>query len=116
MEDIASKIQSVLNDEESMKQLSELAAMLGLGEADPSVASESQASESSPDIAKAMNIIGIINQAKSDDNNIYFLSALRPLLNESTRPRVDKAIKLLRLLNILPALKELEGDDLFGLF
>lgn len=116
MEDIASKIQSVLNDEQSMKQISELAAMLGLGESDSSSEPNSQIPENSPDIAKAMSILSIINQAKADDENICFLSALRPLLAEQTQPRVDKAIKLLRLLNLLPALKELEGDDIFGLF
>lgn len=116
MEDIASKIQSVLNDEESMRQLSELADMLGLGNNMSPPENDTADTQASTDMAKAMSIINMINQAKSDDNNIVFLSALRPLLNESTRPRVDKAIKLLRLLNILPALKELEGDDLFGIF
>ena len=43
--------------------------------------------------------------------------ALKPLLHEERRRRVDGAVKILRLINLLPALREsgILGGDLLGI-
>ncbi len=110
MEDLQEKLTALLSDEESMSQLKELAGMIGLP-----VEEGSEAPSDSGDMAKVMQLMSVINQAKSDDENICFLESLRPLLQEERRSKVDKAVKILRLLNILPTLKDLGGDDFLGL-
>lgn len=168
MDDLAGKIQNILQDEESMKQISELAAMLGLSSDSPaqnessgtaagsangsSVASnaaqppfggmnqfsgmgastgagaptnlgnalsqllggggsqQSSAPESgdlfgSLDIAKLASLAGALKNSGSDDENIRFILALKPLLSAKKQARADSAIKILRLLNLIPLIK-----------
>ncbi len=158
MDDLAGKIQNILQDEESMKQISELAAMLGLtgnpptpGES-PGTGSESFAagSGSQPpfggmnqfsgantsqnagnalaqllgggnssqsgqpdggdlfgglDISKLASLAGALKNSGSDDENIRFILALKPLLSAKKQARADSAIKILRLLNLIPLIK-----------
>ncbi len=117
MEDLAGKLTALLQDEESLKQIQELAEMMGLSSPSESPPLPQQVGEI-PDMEQIMGLVNLLQEAKPDDENICFLNALRPLLGEERRPRVDKAVKLLRLLNMLPAIKEsgILGGDLFGIF
>lgn len=138
------KIQNVLNDEESMKQIKELADMLtadngGQSEAPQSpqnmdfsqllqsLGGVSPPAESKPaqatqtgglDIAKLMKIQSIMQSASKPDKNIQLLLALRPLLKEENQAKIDRLIKIFKLFAVYPALKEsgLLGGDLLGLF
>lgn len=102
MEDMMNKIQNVLNDEESMKQLRELAGMLSNGEHEE----HEMRTETGIDPVKLVEISQVLQTASQDDNNIRLMSALRPLLKEDTRKKLDMVIKLYRLMNIYPALKQ----------
>lgn len=115
MEDLAAKLTSLLQDEESLKQIQELAEMMGLSS--PSESKPALQNEAAPDMEQIMGLVNLLQEAKTDDENICFLNALRPLLGEERRPRVDKAIKILRLLNVLPVIKEsgILGGDIFGI-
>lgn len=42
----------------------------------------------------------------TDDDRIRFIEALKPLLSENKRQKADEAEKLLRLMTVLPALKD----------
>ena len=164
MDDLSGKIQNILSDEESMKQISELAAMLGLGGNPDGSGSDAGAgtgfgsgggsfganesaqqspggmnqfsgagtsqgvgnaiaqllgsgnqSQSAPpdagdifgglDIAKLAGLAASLKSSGSDDQNIRFILALRPLLSAKKQARADSAIKILRLLNLLPLIK-----------
>ncbi len=158
MDDLAGKIQNILQDEESMKQISELAAMLGLGGnpptpgENPGSGSESSGAGNSSqppfggmnqfsgagasqnagnalaqllggssssqsgqpdggdlfgglDIAKLASLAGTLKNSGSDDENIRFILALKPLLSAKKQARADSAIKILRLLNLIPLIK-----------
>lgn len=52
-------------------------------------------------------------KSKGDDDRTRLLLALRPHLSEERRPRVDRAVKLLKLASVLPLLQE---TDLLKLF
>ena len=107
MDDMMNKIQNVLNDEESMKQLRELANMLSGEKAENAPSSPALQNEAAGiDPVKLMQIGQILQTASQDDNNIRLMTALRPLLKEETRAKLDKVIKLYRLMNIYPALKQ----------
>lgn len=138
------KIQNVLNDEESMKQIKELADMLtadnggqsetpqspqnmdfsqllqSLGGVSPPAESKpAQATQAGGlDIAKLMKIQSIMQTASKPDKNIQLLLALRPLLKEENQAKIDRLIKIFKLFAVYPALKEsgLLGGDLLGLF
>lgn len=140
------KIQNVLNDEESMKQIKELADMLtaeggSQSETPPpqdaqnmdfsqllqSLGGISPTQETKPaqppqwggfDIAKLMKLQGIMQSASKSDKNIQLLMALRPLLKEENQVKIDRLIKIFKLFAVYPAFKEsgLLGGDLLGLF
>lgn len=105
------KIQEVLSDEESMKQLNELAASLfsSSENEEKSVDNEESCNDNSGgtdfDFSKLLMMGKLMNSA-SDDKNAELLLALRPLLREERQAKVDKAVKLLKLLAVWNLLKE----------
>ena len=109
MDDIMGKISELLSDEESVKQLSELAQMLvsdnDKNEEKADKAGDS-ASEDQPDIASMLKITSLIGEASKQDKNADLLLALKPHLGAEKQKRVDKAIKLLKLLAIWNIAKE----------
>lgn len=125
MDDLAEKINTVLSDPESLKQLGEIAQMLGFSpDQAPTPPQPSPPSEdtgpsdfSMPDIASLMTLASRLKDAGTDDDNINFLTALRPLLSDDKKPRIDRAIKILKLINLLPVLKDsgILGGDLLGI-
>ncbi|SEL19967.1 hypothetical protein [Ruminococcus albus] len=118
MEDMMSRIQDVLSDEESMKQLRELAGMLSSDKPDVTPATTAvQSDANSIDTVKLMQLGKILQTASKDDDHIRLMTALRPLLKEETRAKLDRVIKIYRLMNIYPALKEsgLGGGGLLGI-
>lgn len=139
MQDLMSKLQSVLGDEQSMKQLSEIASALSsetpeqasAGNAQPdfsqllkslNLEQPQQAQPAAPansglDVSKLLALQTIMQQANKQDKNVDLLLALRPLLKEENQAKIDRLIKIFRLFAVYPALKEsgLLGGDLFGL-
>lgn len=122
MDDLMGRLQDVLNDPESMKQIGELAKMLSAGESAPEpgppAAPAAPAGEALPDMGSLIRLGQVMQSAARDDPNIRLLTALRPLLREETRPKLDRVIRLYRLVSVYPALKEsgLTGGDLLGIF
>lgn len=140
MQDLMSKLQSVLGDEQSMKQLSEIASALSSETPEQSSANNAQpdfsqllkslnleqpqqaAQPAAPansglDVSKLLALQTIMQQANKQDKNVDLLLALRPLLKEENQAKIDRLIKIFKLFAVYPALKEsgLLGGDLFGL-
>ncbi len=135
MDDLMSKIQSVLSDEESMNQIKQLAQMLSGSQGD----SESGGGEPSqtappPDLSALFSGMGGKSQAggfdpvmllqlgelfksvSANDKDAGLLLALKPHLKPERQERIDKAVKILRLLALFTAAKEsglLKSIDLF---
>ena len=141
MDDLMAKLQSVLNDEQSMKQLSQLAGALSgdsapqaqpaaeqasandfsqlLKSLDLNTPTQQPAPPAAPgiDVAKLMQLQAILQQANKHDKNVDLLLALRPLLKEENQVKIDRLIKIFKLFSVYPALKQsgLLGGDLFGI-
>ena len=140
MQDLMSKLQSVLGDEQSMKQLSEIASALSSETPEQASANNAQPdfsqllkslnleqpqqtaqpvqpANSGLDVSKLLALQTIMQQANKQDKNVDLLLALRPLLKEENQAKIDRLIKIFRLFAVYPALKEsgLLGGDLFGL-
>ena len=52
------------------------------------------------------DLFSLMGKLSSDDERTAFLKALRPLLGEARQKKTDEAIKILRLLSLLPLLRE----------
>ena len=102
MDDISQKIQSLLNDEESMRQIQELAAMFSSGD----VSSSSQEQPSDGAGINPAAIMQLIGAMSVQDKNCELLIALRGHLSPEKQQKIDKAIKLMKLYNIFIAMRE----------
>ncbi len=60
------------------------------------------------DTESMMKIMNLINRLRNqpDDNRIKLLYALRPMLTEKRQVKIDHAVQMLRIMAILPLLKE----------
>ena len=120
MEDMAEKIKEILSDEESMKQLNELAQMFSSSDEKSENNKNSNIDNNSGenlnmaslsndmlgfDISKFMQIQQIMSKTQND-KNADLLLALKPLLKKERQERVDKAVKILRLLAVWSILRE----------
>ena len=110
------KIQSILNDEESMQQIKELAAMLGVSPED------NTAEKTPPSVFQGLGtgfdpaVLAAVSSAfSSDDKYCGRLYALKPLLSEERQHKAEQAIKMLRLYNVYTALKNSGMLDKLGL-
>ena len=112
MDDISEKLAGILNDPESMERVRKMAeSFLGTQEKEE----EERQEQNSPfyDIGKMFGadelqaIMMIISKLKNSGNDprTQLLKALKPHLSEPKREKVDTAIKILKVLEILPLMK-----------
>ncbi|MCD7810745.1 MAG: hypothetical protein LUG91_02670 [Ruminococcus sp.] len=126
MSDIMGKIGELLSDEESVRQLSELAQMMmnDTGEdksptdTDSGGSGEESSEKTDPegtddglfpkgfDLSSLMKLQGIMGAMNQKDKNSELLLALKPHLREDKQEKVDKAIKILKLLAIWNVIKD----------
>ena len=114
MDDLNEKLAGILNDPESMNRVRKMAESL-LGsqrqEDTPFPASPMLSNTDSVGIAggdelrAVMNIMSRLKNEKNDSRT-QLLLALKPHLSEPRQEKVDTAVKILRLLDLLPYLKE----------
>lgn len=69
-------------------------------------ASDAQPASAPIDAGLISGIAAVGKLMNTDDDRIRFIEALKPLLSENKRQKADEAEKLLRLMTILPALKD----------
>ncbi|MEG1835931.1 MAG: hypothetical protein RR914_00905 [Oscillospiraceae bacterium] len=53
------------------------------------------------------NLVSVMSKLNKEDDKTRFLHALKPLLSEDRRKKADDAIKFLKLMEMLPLLKEM---------
>ncbi len=107
------KFREVLSDEESMKQLGELAQMFSSSDAGESSSEQEEQPESDGgnnlfgdfDFTKILQIQQIMGSV-SEDKIAGLLLALKPLLKEERQAKVDKAVKMLKLFAVWSVLKD----------
>lgn len=108
MDDLSEKLAGILNDPESMERVRKMAEnILGEQKTEPEVPPIG-------DIAgmlgagEMQSIISLISRLKSSGNDprAQLLTALKPHLSEPRREKVDTAIKILRVLELLPLIKD----------
>lgn len=87
---------------EDMENLRSAAASI-MGEDKKEQSSKSAESMFPPDM---MKIIANLGNIPAKDNRTALIEALRPMLSEPRQQKADEAIKILRLINLIPLLRE----------
>ena len=103
MEDLSAMLSSLMNSPEQMEKFKAMAGSL-LGQsapAEPTAPPELKADE----IAGIVKMAGLLKNSTADPRAGVLLS-IRPHLSPQRQKRVDDAVKILRLISILPAVKE----------
>lgn len=124
MDDLIANITSMLGSEEGMKNLKEMAGALGLnldgdgespsGGADAGNQNQSQQQGGQQplggigdiDMNMIMGLQKMLSSQGGDDKNAALLRALKPHLSEKRSARVDNAIKIMKMIDLLPLLRE----------
>ncbi len=123
MDDLMQKLQGILNDKESMEQLNQLASMFAQGDSDKQgdCNNSPQQSVGTPDdlgidMNMVMSIGRLMQKNNEQDERRDLLLALKPLLKEETQIKVDRILMILRVISLLPILKEsgILGGEFFG--
>lgn len=109
MDDLSEKLAGLLNDPDTMNRVRKMAESI-LGEEEET----SNQNEPNNDFGSMLGtdelqtIISIIGKFNSlgNDPRSQLLTALKPHLSEPRREKVDTAIKILKVLEILPLMKD----------
>jgi hypothetical protein len=121
MEDLLGKMQSMLSDPESMQQLQELAKLLESGaetseDVQPEQSSSTHTKQPVPeadgsssgggmDFGKLMQLSALMGSAEQDEDAALLL-ALKPHLKQERQKKVDRALKLMKLMTVWKTLQE----------
>lgn len=106
MDDLNEKITALLSDPSALENIRNMASgLLGGAEAPQSTPPEAAVEMPNIDIGKLMSVMGRLNNGKTDERTKLLL-ALKPHISEKRRERVDNAVKILKLLDMLPLLKD----------
>jgi hypothetical protein len=106
------RITDILKDKESLRQLSELADMFRSGEfleecAETQTEAVSDENDGNMfDMDMMLKITTLAGAMNSQDKNTELLMALRPHLSEQGQQRLDRAVKILKLISVYEAAKE----------
>lgn len=114
------KIGKILSDEESVRQLTELAQILMNDNKNSNNNNNNNSNGSNdcdnnnsinnngnmPDIAKMMQLTELMGNFSQNDKNTELLMALKPHLKEERQIKVDKAVKMLKLMTVWNTAKE----------
>lgn len=104
MDDIMSALNNALSDPETMDKVSQMLSSLGSA---PSGSPEPEPpSPDLPDMTQLMQLTTVLNKSSENDPYIALIKAMRPLLRPETRPKADRAIKLLRLMAAYPIIRD----------
>ncbi len=127
-ENLLSRVSDFLNTAQGAQILNDLKSSFGAQDseanAEPSMpdlsglfggAKKQDTAPSNIDISRLIPLISAISSAKTDDRAANLLISLKPLLSKERIPRVDHAIALMKIMALLPILKEY-GFTLSDLF
>ncbi len=103
--DFEEMLGGILKDEESLKKVQALAQQFAVSKEPPK--------DEENDIADIKRVMSLVSRFKNQgqDNRTRLLLALKPILSEERAKRVDGAVRLLKVIEFLPLLRE---SDIFS--
>jgi hypothetical protein len=108
MDDLSGKINEIFSNPESMETIKNLIGMLGNSSGEEQQQEQKQAplGDMPFDPDTLLKMKKAFDLMKKDDPRVTFLLALKPNLSEDRRKKVDEAIHLLKLVNLIPLLQD----------
>ncbi len=108
MDDLSEKLAEILNDPQSMDRIKKMTESILGNEEKPQSTNALAALTDMPDAMEMQKIISIMSRLKSESNDsrALLLKALKPNLSPKRQEKVDTAIKLLKIIELLPLLKD----------
>ena len=117
MEDLTEKITDILGDPEMMSTIKNISGLLGSSEKeDNEKENESSGASGSDDssgfsfspemMQMVLKLMPILASIKKEDKYTKFLEALKPLLSEKRRKKLDGSSQILKIIRIVPMLKD----------
>lgn len=116
MDDLSQKLSGILSDPEAMRDIAALASQLGV-DAPGIHKEEAQTVPAAPKpdddmAARLMGIMPLLGSLKQDDDTTRLLEAMRPFLSEERQQKLDKAKRLIKVMKLMPMLRDLPLFDL----
>lgn len=114
MDDLASKLSEFLNNPESLEKIKGLSGLLGQNsnKKEKDQAESIDNTQLSPDAMKTvMKIMPLLSNMNKEDNNTKLLLALKPMLKEPRKKKIDESIRILQMMKVMPLLK---NQDIFS--
>lgn len=121
MDDLSAKINQILSDPQALKQIQGLSSMLSLPNNDTSSPVESTSSSDLPMDTKdsmsgdMLSLIGrlapLMKDINKEDDTTRLLLALRPFLSDERKKKLDQTGKIMKMLKLLPLLKDFSVFD-----
>ncbi len=110
MDDISEKLAGLLNDPDTMDRVRKMAENILGGEQQAAIPQTNSLDNigsmlGADELQSIVSIIGRLNQS-GGDTRTQLLTALKPHLSEPRREKVDTAIKILKMIEVLPLLKD----------
>ncbi|MGI6279969.1 MAG: hypothetical protein ACOYJS_05355 [Acutalibacteraceae bacterium] len=108
MDDLSQRLAGILNDPESMEQFRKMAESLFSGGESSQSSKPDPEPVGMPQVEEIQAIISILSKlnCSKEDARTHLIMALKPYLSEQRQKKADTAIKLLKLLELLPLIKE----------
>lgn len=108
MDDLSEKLSGILSDPEAMRDIAALASQLGVDS--PGLHKEEKLADDTA--AMLTGLMPMLGSLKQEDDTTRLLEALRPFLSEERQRKLDKAKRLIRVMKLMPLLKDLPLFDL----
>ena len=114
MDDLSEKLNGILSDPEAMRDIAALASQLGMDS--PGVHSKPEPQPEPEPLGDTAALISSLAPAlgslRQEDEVTRLLEAMRPFLSEERRLKLDKAKRLIKVMKLMPLIKDLPLFDL----
>ncbi len=105
-DDLQKKLDALLSSPDSLQQIAQMMASLGGTEDTAPPAPPTPPPSDTPDLSMLLKLAPLLSSLTAENEHTALLKALRPYLHGEREKRLDESLKLLRMLELLPLLKE----------
>ncbi|MEE3493226.1 hypothetical protein [Ruminococcus sp.] len=112
MDDLSEKLSGILSDPEAMRDIAALASQLGVDASGVHNETSRPDPPSDDTATQLMKLMPMLGSLKQEDDTTRLLDAMRPFLSEERRQKLDRAKRLIKVMKLMPLLKDLPLFDL----
>ena len=110
MDDLSEKLSGILSDPDAMRDIAALASQLGVDAS--GLHKEPEPKPADDTAAMLTGLMPVLGSMKQDDDTTRLLDAMRPFLSEERQQKLDKAKRLIKVMKLMPLIKDLPLFDL----